>query len=109
MTETPMRVLLLEEAAALTGGDRARDYGDTVETHQRIADIFNAITGRDLTARDAALVLVAVKLARLAGNPTHRDSAIDLMAYAGIAYECALAGNGRVNNPSPVFASRRGS
>ena len=93
-TDTPTRVLLLEEAAALTAGDRNKAYGPPVENMQHIADIFNAITGHQLTARDVPLFHVATKLARLYHNPTHRDSHVDCAAYAAIAYECALAGKG---------------
>lgn len=89
---TPFRVLLLEEAATLTAGDRNKAYGPPVENMQHIADVYNAITGQEITARDVALLHVATKLARLSFNPNHRDSHVDGMAYLGIAYECALAG-----------------
>lgn len=86
-----MRVALLGEAASLTAGEREEAYGAPVDTHEHIARIFNAITGRDLSAREIALVHQATKLARRAKNPRHRDSYVDGMAYAGIEYECALA------------------
>jgi hypothetical protein len=89
---SPFRVLLLEEAASLTAGDRNRAYGEPVGNMQHIADIYNAITGQKISARDVALFHQATKLARLAKNPAHRDSYVDGMAYGGIAYECALAG-----------------
>lgn len=88
---TPFRVLLLDEAAKLTAGDRNKAYGEPVGNMQHIAAIFNAISGHQMTGRDVALFHVATKLARLYGNPTHRDSHVDGMAYLGIAYECALA------------------
>lgn len=84
------RIELLSEAIELTGGDRNEAYGDPVLNHQHIADIFNAVTGRNLSAREIVLVHVATKLARRARNPTHRDSYVDGMAYTGIEYECAL-------------------
>lgn len=87
----PPRLACLADAAELTGGDRNKEYGSPVANHQHIANIFNAITGRDLTARDIALVHQATKLARRVNNPTHRDSYVDGMAYIGIEYECALA------------------
>lgn len=87
----PQRVAVLQEAAGLIIGQRNVDYGDPVENHQHIADIANAITGHSLSARDVALVLASVKLARLAKSPLHRDSYVDLCGYTGIAYECALA------------------
>lgn len=88
---TPHRALVMQEAVDLTCGDRNAAYGDPVINHQHIADIFNAITGRDLSAREIALVQTSTKLARRAKNPTHRDSYVDGVAYAGIEYECALA------------------
>lgn len=87
----PIRVGILQEAINLTAGDRNRAYGDPVENMQHIADIFNAITGRDLTAWEVATLHRATKLARSATNKTHRDSTVDETAYGGIAYECALA------------------
>lgn len=87
----PARVVLLDEAIRLTSGDRNRAYGEPVANQAHIAAIFNAITGHDVSARDVALFHVATKLARLAMNPLHRDSYVDLTAYAAIGYECALA------------------
>lgn len=87
----PIRVAALEEAAHLTAGDRNKAYGPPVENMQHIADIFNAITGRDLTATEVVVLHMATKLARMRTSPTHRDSHVDLMAYAGIRLECALA------------------
>ena len=91
IAEAPLRIALLIEAAHLTGGDRNKAYGDPVPNMQHIADIFNAISGKQLTARDVPLFHVATKLARLYHNPTHRDSHVDGMAYLGIAFECAIA------------------
>jgi hypothetical protein len=92
----PQRLVLLEEAMRLTGVERRAVYGDPVVNHAHIARIFNAWTGRDLTGRDltaAEIVMVhmATKMARMATTPDHRDSHVDLMAYAGIRYECVLA------------------
>lgn len=94
VASTPLRVTILDEAANLIVGQRNKDYGDPVENHQHIADIANAITGHALSARDVALILSAVKLARLAKSPDHRDSYVDLCGYTGIAYECAVAEGG---------------
>jgi hypothetical protein len=88
---TPLRVLLLEDAAHITGTERNAVYGDPVELHRHIARIFNAMTGRDVTAAEIATVHMATKLARMIASPDHRDSHVDLMAYAGIRYECILA------------------
>lgn len=87
----PERAACLDDARDLTCGDRNRSYGEPVANMQHIADIFNAITGRDITAREVTLLHQATKLARRWHNATHRDSYVDGMAYTGIEYECALA------------------
>lgn len=87
----PLRISCLEEAARLTGGDRNKAYGEPVDNMMHTADIFNAITGRDITAREAAIFMVAAKLARLKTTPAHRDSHVDAAAYMAILYECAVA------------------
>lgn len=91
MTDTPPRAACLQEAISLTTGDRFEAYGDPVASHQHIADIFNAITGRNLTAREVALLHQCTKIRRRWNNPLHRDSYVDCAAYIGIEYECALA------------------
>lgn len=83
--------MLLDEAKALTCGDRNAEYGEPVANMAHIARIFNAVTGRDLSGREVAIMMDCVKQARRAKNITHRDSYVDSMAYVGIAYECALA------------------
>lgn len=87
----PQRAVVLDTARDMTCGDRNAVYGEPVANMQHIADIFNAITGRDLSGREIALVHQATKLARRAKNVTHMDSYVDGAAYAGIEYECALA------------------
>jgi hypothetical protein len=41
---------------------------------------------------------MATKMARMATTPDHRDSHVDLMAYAGIRYECVLAEAGEAGD-----------
>jgi|LakMenEpi03Aug12_release.lakeMendotaPanAssembly.Ray.scaffolds.fasta_scaffold744063_2 hypothetical protein len=94
----PQRLVLLEEAMRLTGVERRAVYGDPVLNHAHIARIFNAWTGRDLTAAEIVKVHMATKMARMATTPDHRDSHVDLMAYAGILYECVLAEAGEAGD-----------
>ena len=82
------RVALLEEAVSLTSGDRHKDYGDPVENMTNIAKIFNAITGHTIKVSEVPMFHMATKLARMQASPTKRDHYVDIMAYAGIAYEC---------------------
>lgn len=85
---------ILRTADKLTHGDRNAAYGDPVDNYRHTAAIANAIVGPltgPITAQQMALLMVAVKLARLAKNTEHKDSYIDAAAYLGIAYECAVA------------------
>lgn len=92
----PLRLSCLDEAAKLTAGDRNKSYGEPVGNMQHIADIFNAWTGLNLTARQIAQVHTATKMARSQTSPMHRDSYVDSMAYRGIEFECAAACGGEV-------------
>jgi hypothetical protein len=90
---------ILEDALRLTGRDRNKVYGDPQINHQRIAAIMTVLLDRKLapgvvvTASDAALLMVAVKLARLVESPAHLDSFVDGAAYMAIAGEIALRGD----------------
>ena len=86
--ELPLRAQLLREAEDITCGDRHMDYGDPVENHWNIAKIASIATGHNLTAHDVVMVLLAAKMARARISPAKKDHYIDMMAYAGIAYEC---------------------
>lgn len=104
----PLRVADLLQAAELTRGDRNASYGDPVENYRHTVAVFNAITGRDLTAREGALFMVAVKLARLRTAPRHTDSHVDAMAYLGIVHECAEAERVASTDDVPVRFTERG-
>lgn len=88
------RIEILNKAAELTGeGDRNQAYGAPINNMQATADIFNGYWNVRkkkvdcLEPVDVAMFLACVKMARIAFNPDHQDSYIDLAAYAGIAGE----------------------
>ena len=64
-------------------------YGTVRENHERIARIANEITGKSLLAHDIAMILLAVKLSRIAQSPDHVDSYIDAINYLSFAGEFA--------------------
>lgn len=86
-----MRAAILDEAKALTCGDREETYGPPVESFTRAAAIWSARTGKPMTAREMVIAMECVKQARRDANPLHRDSYVDDAAYVGIEYECAVA------------------
>lgn len=70
-------------------------YGTVRGNHERIARIANELTGHSLSAHDIAMVLVAVKLSRIAQSPDHVDSYVDAINYLSFAGEFATdAGEG---------------
>lgn len=71
---------------------RGAEYGEVQGMHDQIARIASLVLGRDFTARDIALLMVCVKLARLSHEPRHRDSYVDAINYLAFAGSFALAG-----------------
>lgn len=84
----PTRAKLLQTAKDLTCGERNVSYGSPVDQAARAAAIFNAWSGRNLTATEISQVMVAVKLSRMPSSPTKADHYADAMAYIGIVAEC---------------------
>lgn len=56
---------IVREAYDLITGPRQHTYSSPTEDYARTADIFNAITGHQITMQEAILFMVAVKLSRL--------------------------------------------
>jgi hypothetical protein len=78
---------IISEAHSLITGQRQSDYDHPLHDYTRTADIFRAITGIKLTAEQAVLFMVAVKLSRLA-NELNRaldvpDNTRDAIGYLG--------------------------
>lgn len=84
---------LLDEAARLVSADRHRAYGPPAVNLARTAAIINAALEHKIyepfTAADVALIMVAVKLARITHDPTKRDSWVDVAGWAACGWECA--------------------
>ena len=80
---------VLTEAAALVSGQRQKDYGPPAENMAHVVAIFAAWTGVNLTPRQGAQFLMALKMARLQNSPHHRDSHVDLAGYTDILWQCA--------------------
>lgn len=79
---------IITEAMTLLA-PRGAVYGSVKENHERIARIATELSGKDLKAVDVAMVLVAVKLSRIAQSPDHVDSYVDAINYLAFAGEFA--------------------
>jgi hypothetical protein len=73
---------ILAEAARVTSQDRERDYGHPLPNHQRIAALWSAILGVQVTPEQVVLCMIGTKIARLTVTPDHRDSVVDIAGYA---------------------------
>lgn len=83
---------VLKKASELINGNRADDYGDAAENFGRIAKLWAATLGHDVTPAQVALCMAQVKISRLAHTPTHDDSWVDLAGYTGLGAELAAEG-----------------
>lgn len=77
----------LDDADDLISGERAQQYGSAQANFENVADIWSVIVGSPLTAKQVALMLAGLKLARLAHDQEHRDSWVDLIGYAALGAE----------------------
>ena len=79
-------VKYLEKTIDIISGDRHKDYGDKTINHQNIADLWSTFLGHKVTAQQAAICMLLVKVARLKHRRTE-DCYIDMAGYAAIAGE----------------------
>lgn len=77
----PLRCLV-SDARALVDGPRQEAYGPPVESFTRIGRMWAAILDcEDIAPEQVAIMLAAMKLARLAHTPGHEDSQTDTIGY----------------------------
>ena len=67
--------------------ERGTQYGDAAGNMAAIAARWSATLGREITPAQVVLCLLDLKLARLAHDPTHEDSAVDVCGYAALLRE----------------------
>jgi hypothetical protein len=78
---------ILLEAHNLITGDRHDEYAHPYEDYSQTRDIFEALTGIEMSIEQAVLFMVAVKLSRLRtaldnGRWAH-DTVVDAAGYIG--------------------------
>jgi hypothetical protein len=87
---TMNRKEILKKAETLISGQRAQDYGEAYENHERIAKIWSVLLDKEVTVSQVYQCMVAVKLSRLIVTPDHEDSWVDICGYSALGGE----GNG---------------
>ena len=73
--------------------ERGTQYGEATGNMAAIAARWSATLGREVTPAQVVLCLLDLKLARLAHDPTHEDSAVDVCGYAALLRELTETSN----------------
>ena len=77
---------ILTHAAKILN-ERQDEYGDPVEMLTAIAQRWSITTGERITREQVVLCMIDLKLARLAYDPRHFDSIVDVIGYAVLLNE----------------------
>jgi Domain of unknown function (DUF6378) len=77
---------LLEQAAGVVARRRST-YGQPIDLFEQVAKRWSLVLGVEVTAAQATLCLIDLKVARLAHDPRHLDSITDIAGYAGCLAE----------------------
>ena len=77
---------ILEQAAAIIA-ERGASYGDFGESVAAIAKRWSITFGHHVTPSQVVLCMIDLKLTRLAHDPMHRDSVLDVIGYAALLPE----------------------
>jgi len=88
---TPAEMFLKHVANVIA--ERSTQYGDAPGNMAVIAQRWSATLGKEITAAQVVLCLLDLKLARLAHDPTHEDSAVDVCGYAALLRELIQTSN----------------
>jgi hypothetical protein len=79
---TPAEMFLKHVANVIA--ERSTQYGDVNLSMAAIATRWSVTLGREVTPAQVVLCLLDLKLARLAYDPAHEDSAVDVCGYAAL-------------------------
>jgi hypothetical protein len=79
---------MLRQAASIVA-HRRKTYGDPCAVMNVIAQRWSITLGCKVTPQQVALCMIDLKLARLAHNPKHKDSTLDIAGYAAVLLEVA--------------------
>lgn len=90
-----MKSIELLETSAMLQAQRGKQYdknGTEERSHTVVANMFNALRGKDLAPSDIFLILEFVKLARQYSIPDrlHLDSVIDKVSYSSLWGEALI-------------------
>ncbi len=77
---------MLRKAASVFA-DRANQYGEPRGFFEALAKRWSLTLGRDVTPAEVVRCMIDLKLERLAHNPKHQDSIVDIAGFAAVLQE----------------------
>ena len=89
-SDTTTRKACLESAIEIVCKDREDTYGSPENNFSLIAELWTVYTGKKLTAKDVAIMMALLKIARIKTGKFKADNYIDLAGYAACA--CGIGG-----------------
>ena len=75
---------ILNKAASLVSGDRAKQHGDYTQQHKRVADLWSAYLNTPISAKEVAFCMVLLKISRDEVGSPNPDDGVDASAYTSI-------------------------
>lgn len=86
------RVQVLETATKCVCGNREQDYGKPEDNFQTIANFWSEyLGGITITAKDVAMMMALMKIARIKTGTATEDSFVDIAGYAACGGEIATS------------------
>ena len=77
---------MLNQAAEVVA-DRSAAYGAPSKSMELLAKRWSITLGHPVTPAQAVMCLIDLKLTRLAHDPRHQDSILDIAGYAAVLHE----------------------
>lgn len=77
---------MLQKAATIVA-ERRRSYGEPAASMETVAKRWSMTLGHNVTPAQVVLCLIDLKLVRLAHDPSHFDSIVDVAGYAAVLRE----------------------
>ena len=77
---------MLKEAAGLVA-ERCKIYGPPARSMELLAKRWSLTLGHSITPAQVLMCLIDLKLTRLAHDPSHKDSVLDIAGYAAVLQE----------------------
>ena len=78
--------MMLSHAAAVFA-QRSAQYGEPRTFFEALAKRWSLTLGRNVTPAEVVRCMIDLKLERLAHNPKHQDSIVDVAGFAAVLHE----------------------